>query len=227
MAMPNIGEEVLDIKYDNPYDSQRLSIIESLIPHAPANGRVALDLGCGSGYVSRLLADRGWAVTAVDIDAGNIERTSARVTKAIHGDALSVCRSLSSSSFNLVCGFELIEHVSRDDGVALLAECARICRNTASLLLSTPNRMSPEGLYGYYYGELLRGTRWNAWDTTHQYIYSSVELLRILRELGWRVDAIVGYYYDGRISLPLKSSRRFPLNRFGFNTLVRAQLRSD
>ncbi len=225
--MPNTGEEVFDTKYEDPYESERLSIIESLIPDASTTGTAALDIGCGSGYLSRLLMARGWAVTAVDLDAGNVERASARVTKAIHGDALSVCRSLPSSCFDLICGFELIEHVSRDDGAALLAEWARICRNGGFLLVSTPNRMSPEGLYGYYYCELLRDIRWEAWDATHQYIYSSVELLRKMRRAGWRPETVLGYHYHGRISLPLRASRRFPLNRFGFNTLVRARLQSD
>jgi 2-polyprenyl-3-methyl-5-hydroxy-6-metoxy-1,4-benzoquinol methylase len=221
--MPNTGEEVFDQKYENPYDSQRLTIIASLIPEA-TTGKDALDIGCGSGYVSRLLAGRGWRVTAIDLDAGNVERASTRVTKAIHGDALSVCRSFPSASFDLICAFELIEHVSCEDGAALLAECARICKHPGLLLVSTPNRMSPEGLYGYYYAELLRGIRWNAWDNTHQYIYSSVELLRNLRQFGWRPEAVVGYHYGGRIPLPIKVSRRFPLNRLGFNALVRARL---
>jgi hypothetical protein len=31
---------------------------------------------------------------------------------------------------------------------------------------------------------------------------------------------VLGYFYEGRISLPVEVSRRFPMNRFGFNTIL-------
>ncbi len=216
------SEVVLDSKYSNPYEVNRLKILESLIPQA--NGGRALDLGCGSGIISRYLSAKEWSVTAVDLDPGNAERARSRVEHAIHGEVVSVCRGLPEASFDLVCAFELIEHLTLEDREELMRECRRLCGN-GMLLISTPNRWSPEGLYGYYYGEKILKKRWKAWDGTHQVIYSSREFLTALKRNGWSPREVIGYYYSGawRFSLPISSSRNWPMNRFGFNTIVRAQ----
>lgn len=217
----NEPEETFDTKYADPYEQGRLSILRGIIPEGSGDG--AIDLGCGSGVVSEILVERGWSVTAVDLHPKNVDRTAGRVASAIRGDAVAVCRSLEAGSFGFVCALELIEHLDENARAELLREARRIGRPGASLLLSTPNRMSPEGLYGYYYGELIRGVRFQAWDPTHQKIYSSFEILASLRRAGWQPSTVVGYHYQGKISLPISVSYRFPLNRFGFNIIVLSQ----
>jgi 2-polyprenyl-3-methyl-5-hydroxy-6-metoxy-1,4-benzoquinol methylase len=214
----NEPEEVHDAKYVVPYEQRRLSILRGLIPEG--NGDTALDLGCGSGFVSQMLVSRGWSVTSVDLHPENVDRARPRVDRAIHGDAVGVSRSLEGGSYGFICVTELIEHLGESDRVDLLRETGRLARPGGRLLLSTPNKMSPEGLYGYYYAELIRGVPFRAWDATHQRIYSSFGVRAALKRAGWRLRKTVGYYYRGRISLPLVVSHRFPLNRFGFNTIV-------
>lgn len=218
------GSAVHDEKYLRPYERDRLQIIRRLIP-STASGS-ALDLGCGSGWISRMLRAAGWSVTAVDLFPENVERARRFAEQALCADALSALRAMPAQSFQCCVVLELIEHLEAEaDRTALLAELRRVAASGATLILSTPNRLSPEGLYGYYYAEKLRGVRWTAWDPTHHRIYTSFELLRILRRSGWHPDSVIGYYYGGRLSLPLTSSARFPLNRFGFNTIVRAAAR--
>jgi 2-polyprenyl-3-methyl-5-hydroxy-6-metoxy-1,4-benzoquinol methylase len=215
----NLSEEVLDAKYLRPYEQRRLTLLRSLIPDG--QGDDALDLGCGSGIISDMLVQRGWSVTAVDLHPDNVIRARARVANAIQGDAVSVSRSLVGKSYGLICATELIEHLDEDDRRDLLTETRRLAKSGARLLLSTPNKMSPEGLEGYYYRELIRHVRFYAWDRTHQRIYSSFEILAALRSAGWRPVKVVGYHYRGNIvSLPLDVSSCFPLNRFGFNIII-------
>jgi SAM-dependent methyltransferase len=100
------------------------------------------------------------------------------------------------------------------------------------LLITTPNKWSPEGLAGYYWDEKTRGgEKWMAWDPTHVHIYSSAEILRLLKSVGFAVDTITGYYYKGRLpivgdwALPFSHAKRFPLNRLGFNIMVQCHRR--
>lgn len=217
----NQSERIVDEKYRAPYEVKRLELIRNLLPqgqHDPA-----LEFGCGSGFVSAMLRAAGWQVTAVDLDPDNIDDARTRVAEAILGDALTVARSIKDRSYGLITMMELIEHLDEADRPALLTETRRLAAPSGRLILTTPNRMSPDGLYGYYYAEKIRGRRYRAWDDTHQRIYSSFEILAELKRCGWKPETVIGYHYKGRVSLPLEASTRFPLNRFGFNVMVRCQ----
>lgn len=213
-----LAEEVLDEHYSNPYERGRLQVLADLIPRG--YGDRALDLGCGSGFISAMLGDAGWQVTAVDLHPDNVARAAPKVERAIAGDAVEVSRSLPGSTYSFLCAVELIEHLDDPGREELLRETRRVAAPNARLLISTPNKMSPDGLYGYYYAELIRGKKYKAWDPTHQRIYTSFEILSALRRAGWRPLKVVGYYYRGRISLPVQASHRFPLNHLGFNTIA-------
>ncbi len=196
------------------YERGRVAIIEGMIPRGPGN---AVDLGCGSGFFSRPLKECGWTVTCVDMEAANVDNAQRYADQGIVGDVISSLRSLKNLDFALA--LEIIEHL--DDPEAFLAEIRKAC--PGKLLISSPNRMSPEGWVGYYWGERIRNWgKWNAWDPTHTRIFTSGELLRMLENAGWKPRQIVGYWYkaDRFISLPVKNSGRFPLNRIGFNTII-------
>lgn len=52
------------------YDQTRPSYPPALIDHLSADGTgTAIDVGCGTGQLTRLLRDAGWAITGVEADA--------------------------------------------------------------------------------------------------------------------------------------------------------------
>lgn len=215
-------------KYDRPYEVGRASILRALLPEG--GGQQALDVGCGPGYFSRELATRGWRTTAIDTDPTNIEAARAVADVVLQGGALDVIPTLTTGAYGLVLCLEIIEHMPREHGVLLVESLARVLAPGGLLLLSTPNRHSPEGLGGLYWGERVRRWgRWTAWDPTHVHIYSSSEILRLLRGCGFSPEKVVGFHYAGTLPLigdwhlPLEHSSRFPLNRVGFNTIVLAR----
>lgn len=212
-------------KYTTPYEMGRVALLESLIP--AGNGAAAVDLGCGPGHFSRVLTARGWRTTAVDTDSSNIALAGAHAAETRLGDALGVLRTLPAGQFELAVAFEIIEHMPRELGEDLVRAIAGVLKPGGRLLISTPNRHSPEGLGGYYWGEKLRRRkRWTAWDVTHVYIYSAPEILQLLSANGFAVTAVAGYHYEGSLPvigkwrLPLQVSRRAPWNRLGFNIVV-------
>lgn len=103
------------------------------------SGRTVVDLGCGQGYGSALLARNATSVVGIDIDPGAIAaakrdygRTGLRFAV---GDAGAV--QLPDNSVDVIVCFEVLEHLS-DPGLAL-DEMVRLLGPSGLLLLSTPD----------------------------------------------------------------------------------------
>jgi len=102
-------------------------------------GKRVLDLACGTGYGSALLAQAGASVTAVDISPEAI-----RTAKARHGDAVTFliadCYDLpfDDGVFDVVVANEMIEHVEDHD--ALITQAKRVLAKDGLFLVSTPNK---------------------------------------------------------------------------------------
>jgi O-antigen biosynthesis protein len=104
-------------------------------------GKRVLDLGCGEGYGSAILGRSAEAVIGVDIDRDTIEHATSnygapRVEFQV-ADARDLA-PLADDSFDVVVGFEMIEHIGEQQPV--LSEVGRVLRADGLLILSTPNR---------------------------------------------------------------------------------------
>jgi 2-polyprenyl-3-methyl-5-hydroxy-6-metoxy-1,4-benzoquinol methylase len=211
-------------KYESSYEVGRTRLIEELIPNS--SGGAAVDIGCGPGYFCRVLKSKGWKTTAIDTDRENLETAIEYAEETHLGDAISTLARLHEERYDLAIALEIIEHMPRSHGEQLLQSIRRVLKSGGALIISTPNKLSPEGVGGYYWGEQIRKEgKWDAWDPTHVYVYSSVEMIRVLKSNGFVVERIIGYYYEGRLPiigrwrLPIDMSARFPLNRLGFNVM--------
>ena len=95
-----------------------------------------LELCCGAGEFSQLLADRGIQTVSVDGDIRNIEKLKAKGFTAVAAD-LEESLPLNSADFDVVVILEGIEHIVNCEN--LIAECYRVLKHGGLLLLSTPN----------------------------------------------------------------------------------------
>ena len=211
-------------RYQTSYEIGRAAVVRRLIP--AGRGGSALDIGCGPGYYTRMLSEKGWRTTAIDTDPQNIESARSHADETRVGDAAGLLASLPESGFELALALEIIEHMPKAHGGELLKNIARTLKPDGLLLLSTPNRFSIEGLSGSW-GEKMAGwKKWDAWDQTHVHIYSSHEILTLLKLSGFFIRRVIGVHYKGHFpligswGLPLNASGTFPLNRLGFNIIV-------
>jgi SAM-dependent methyltransferase len=117
-----------------------------------AAGKRVLDVACGEGYGSAILAAGAASVTGVDIDAATVAH--ARATYAsranlsfVEGSAAKL--PLADASVDLVVSFETIEHLDAPDQPKMLAEFARVLAPDGALVLSAPNRPEYSESRGY------------------------------------------------------------------------------
>jgi len=104
-------------------------------------GRSALDVGCGTGYGTAVLARTARRVLALDVSAESVAfaRTSypARNAEFLVADCRQI--PLGSQTIDTAVCFEVIEHIAEQE--ALLKEIHRVLQPDGLLAISTPNRI--------------------------------------------------------------------------------------
>lgn len=115
-----------------------------------ARGRRVLDVACGEGYGSALLAATAREVTGVDIDAASVAHARARYASIANlryecSDATTL--PFADRSFDLVVSFETLEHLAAQE--QLLAELARVLADDGVLVISTPDRHAYSDVAGF------------------------------------------------------------------------------
>jgi 2-polyprenyl-3-methyl-5-hydroxy-6-metoxy-1,4-benzoquinol methylase len=106
-------------------------------------GKVVLDIACGVGWGTELLARKARFVLGGDIDPGAVAYARAEYLTPrsnfafFHADILDI--PFSDETFDVVNSIETFEHVERKDVERLIAECRRVLKDGGAFLFSTPN----------------------------------------------------------------------------------------
>ncbi len=99
-----------------------------------------LDIACGEGYGSRLLAEKARSVIGIDLDATTIDYARVKYSQPnlefLQGNCSSL--PLHDGSVDLVVSFETLEHHAEHD--AMMLELRRVLAPDGVLLISTPDR---------------------------------------------------------------------------------------
>jgi len=104
-------------------------------------GKHVLDLACGEGYGSALLARHAEAVTGVDVSQQAIEhakRVYAQLRNATFAVGSATKIPAADASFDVAISFETLEHIHQQE--EFLAELDRVLRPGGVLLISCPNK---------------------------------------------------------------------------------------
>lgn len=106
---------------------------------AMATGKTVLDLGCNTGYGTRLLATTANHVVGVDVSAKAIRVARQKYRQSlIDFDTIDgIQLPFESACFDLVVSFQVIEHIV--DHVRYLKEIKRVLQPTGIAIFTTPN----------------------------------------------------------------------------------------
>ena len=106
-----------------------------------AVGKQVLDVACGEGYGSSMLAAVAVKVTGVDIDAEAVHHardTYSGISNLNYLQGSATALAFADASFDMVVSFETIEHLAEQE--QMLAEIRRVLRPEGLLIISSPNR---------------------------------------------------------------------------------------
>jgi O-antigen biosynthesis protein len=102
-------------------------------------GKRVLDLACGEGYGSALLARSADSVVGIDIDRQAVHHARAKYAGSnVHFVVGSITEIPLSGRFDVIVCFEVLEHINEQD--RLLSEVKRLLKPEGLLVISTPNK---------------------------------------------------------------------------------------
>lgn len=104
-------------------------------------GKKVLEIGCGDGYGSYYLAEHAQSVIGVDYDIDTITHAHTKYVRPnlafMREDATRL--KFENKLFNVVCSFQVIEHIPEDLLASYLSEIRRVLKDGGLFCLSTPN----------------------------------------------------------------------------------------
>jgi ubiquinone/menaquinone biosynthesis C-methylase UbiE len=168
------GERMIEDAYMQSLDAYVIYIMHTASYNFAkkfCDGKVVLDLGCGSGYGVARMAEHAERVVGVDVDSDAISFARERYARQNVSFAKIETEAplpFTDDSFDVVLSFQVIEHVLDDSGY--MKEAHRVLKPGGIMVVVTPDRKH----------RLLPGQLpWNRW---HVREYSSIQLDRKMKE---------------------------------------------
>ena len=209
--VPGIKDDKLKIEHYQRYLSVRELVKD----------KVVLDIACGEGYGSDMLASAAQRVIGIDIDRDVVEHAAKRYAhrnnlQYLQGTAESI--PLEAASVDVVVSFETIEHMTEQSQYAFLDEIERVLKKDGVLIISTPNKAVYSDRYQYknefHVKEFYHDDFWNFLHEKFAYVqlfFQAFEVAGILNACEKRPEKMTdlsergGYISDGKYYIAVAS----------------------
>lgn len=140
----------------------RIQLMAELVP---LRGHRLLDIGCGRGDYTIVLAEGFDEVDAIDVEPERLALLADSAPVGVRTHFMSgMDTTFADATFDMVTAIEVLEHVR--DPTALFAEVSRILVPGGAFLLTTPNRLWPFEQHGvtvgrrHFSGLAMPGVTW-------------------------------------------------------------------
>ena len=166
--------------------------------HSPVAGKKLVDIGCGGGILAEAMAQRGAAVTGVDMGEAPLavaqlhQKESGLDVRYLQSTAEELVEA-EAGTFDIVCCLEMLEHVP--DPASVISACAELARPGANLYFSTINRNPKAFVFAIVGAEHILHLLPAGTHDYAKFIKPS-ELAGWVREAGLVVEGMTGLTYN-------------------------------
>jgi SAM-dependent methyltransferase len=183
-ALPRTGERTVPgVAAENYWFRRHEAAYAWLLPAVA--GRVVLEVGCGEGYGTAMMAAQARKVIGVDYDHSAVAHAQARYRRPRFVRANLAALPVRDARVDVLAGLQVIEHVW--DHPQFVAECARVVRPGGALLISTPNRLT-------FSPGLDVPT-----NPFHTHEFTAAELVALINANGFAVTSVLGLHAGPRL----------------------------
>lgn len=132
------------VKRHNPYLAGRYKIVVEFLVKAGLKGKSVLDIGCGDGALSFLMAGGGWHVTGLDYSGTGLglarKKFRERGVKAsfFRGDSCNI--PVKGDSLDAVVAADIIEHLREPE--KMLSDIRRVLKSGGAAVITTPVKLT-------------------------------------------------------------------------------------
>jgi ubiquinone/menaquinone biosynthesis C-methylase UbiE len=159
----------------NRWDPSHLEKVDRLLPLRP--GSRVLEVGCGSGHLTKRLAERGIDVVGIDANPNASEIADTDRVRTMRAEALA----FDDDSFDALISVHAIEHIPALE--AAFVEMARVLGPGGEALFIYPAEPIM-GLYAIPTSVILHGTPFKA-RRVHCHRLWPAKVERMVEPLGW------------------------------------------
>lgn len=183
-SLPLTGERTVPgVESENYWFRRHEVAYEFAVPLVA--GRCVLEVGCGEGYGTALLATSAEQIVGVDYDALTVTHASSTYPGArfVRGNLAAL--PVRSESVDVVATLQVIEHVWNHP--EFVRECLRVLRPGGLLWVTTPNRLTfSPGLE-------------EPLNPFHTKEFTAAELVELVTRCGLGIEATYGLHAADRL----------------------------
>jgi SAM-dependent methyltransferase len=183
--LPLTGERTVPGVPEENYWFRRHEVAYRFALSHVADRRV-LEVGCGEGYGTALLASVATSVLGLDYDALTAAHASSTYAQPRFARANLAALPVPTASVDVVATLQVIEHVWNHG--EFLGECLRVLRAGGLLFVTTPNRLT------------FSPGREAPVNPFHAMEFTATELSALLTTCGFAIDALFGLHAGARLA---------------------------
>ncbi len=212
--------EISSVMRQDKYDRTRI-LLEWI-----GGGKRVLEVGCSTGYISRLLMERQCDVTGVEIDPAAAEQARSYCREVLVLDLNSPLwvRSLGNRTFDVVLLADVLEHLA--DPWRVLREITGLLDAAGSMVISLPNLVHFVTRAKIALGQFNYAST-GTLDHTHLRFFTLKTARELIQSAGYRITrfhpAVGGRRLSINVRRALQFLARFAPGLFAYQMLFEAK----